>query len=63
MAAQTLSIPDTSERQFLKVNEISCDVAIEQAEFLKQSSVTVVLKRLDEIFDHCSQPSHNLQII
>ena len=63
MPAQTLGIPNTSERQLLGVSEIPCDLAIEQAEFLNQCSMTMIRKRLDEIFDHRSQPSHNLQII
>ena len=63
MPAQTLGIPNTSERQLLGVSEIPCDLAIEQAEFLNQCSMAMIRKRLDEIFDHRSQSSHNLQII
>ena len=49
MPSQTLGIPNTSERQLLGVSEVPCDLAIEQAEFLNQCSMTVIRKRPDEI--------------
>jgi hypothetical protein len=63
VSAEALGISDARERQFFGVGEIPHDLAIEQTEFLKQGRMTVVRQRLHEIFDHRSQPSHNLQIV
>jgi len=63
VTSQTLDIPNSSKSYFLRVNEISLDLAIKQAEFLKQHGMTVRRKRLNQILDHRAQPSYNLQII
>ena len=63
MTAQTLGVPDTSKSYFLRVNEVSLDFAIKQAEFLKQHGMTMRRKRLNQVLDHRAQPSDNLQII
>jgi hypothetical protein len=63
VAAQALGIPDTSDRRIFRINEISHDLTIKQAEFLKQRRMTARRKRLDQVFDHRAQPSYNLQIV
>ena len=63
MPAQALGVRDMGERQILRIDEISLDFAIEQAQFAEQRGMPVRRERLHQVFDHRPQPSYNLQIV
>ena len=63
MSAKALSVGDMRERQFFRIGEVSCNLAIEEAEFDKQRGVPVSGKGLQQVFDHGPQPTYDLQIV
>src|SRR5690242_11229664 len=63
MPAQALGIANAGERQFLRIAKQPSGLVVEQSELLLQVVVTIAGQGFFEIFDHCSQPTHDLEII